>query len=165
MDQEKSRIAFLLKGKNIVPGDCFQYGGEKFYLSKSLRIIDIMDQEANLTENDFWEHWDSVFRISRQAFETQRFSYRENLRKEKGLPIKDELKKLALKLSEQYQQKEDEKFWKALSFYDEETLRYMIAYTADFLAKDNNRDLLKKRQVERELNRRAAWEKFNHFMK
>ena len=130
-----------------------------------LRIIDIADQEANLTENDFWEHWDSVFRISRQAFETQRFSYRENLRKERGLPIKDELKKLALKLSEQYQQKEDEKFWKTLSFYDEETLRYIIAYTADLLAKDNNWDLLKKRQVERELNRRAAWEKFNHFMK
>ena len=148
-----------------MPGDCFQYRGEKFYLSKSLRIIDITDQEANLTENDFWEHWDSVFRINRQAFETQRFSYRENSRKEKGLPIKDELKKLALKLSEQYQQKEDEKFWKTLSFYDEETLRYIIAYTADLLAKNNNWDPLKKRQMERELNRRAAWEKFNYFMK
>ena len=158
---EKYKTASLLKAKGILPGGFFQFLGRWYRLTKSLTVEDISGNGIPLMENELWEHWETVIKVSKAAFETQKRMYQEKQQQEKGMPSKHELQELAFLLSEHYNTPAITTIWERLAPYDEETLRRIARKAAALLANKNHWTQKRTNQVAAGFFHNAVWAKLN----
>ena len=71
MAREKAGYLQYLRLKGIRPGGCFCFGSEPerlYRVTKSGRLLNLADEPAELTENDFWERLDELCPVAEEKF-------------------------------------------------------------------------------------------------
>ena len=71
MAREKAGYLQYLRLKGIRPGGCFCFGSEPerlYRVTKSGRLLNLADEPAELTENDFWERLDELCLVAEEKF-------------------------------------------------------------------------------------------------
>lgn len=128
MDGTRGDWAALLRQKGVRPGGFFVWKGEYYAWSRSGRVTSLAGDPVALTENDLWEAFDQLHRVSRAAFEQARAARLQGRLARYGLS-QPELERLAQRfLAAERQQSED---WRFICQLEEEPIRYILRRVAE----------------------------------
>lgn len=130
---DKPAFLRLLETKGVYARGYFSVDGEdggsprRFAVTRSGKILGSDGAEAFFTENDIWERYERIHKVSRAAFLEERASRRDAVWKSRGQPTREELSVLAEQFAREYGSAGE---WRAYSRYEEETLRRLAAAAA-----------------------------------
>lgn len=149
---EKPGQITMLEAKGISIRDCFRFRdrADAYYaVSRTCQFIGLDGEPAALSEDEIWERYDAVEKISRAEYEAAQAEYRDKVWRSRGQPDARELDELAPVFVEEYCRHYADGHWKAVCMYDEETLRRLLDKTVDalFLSPPTGRERQKKYQA------------------
>lgn len=133
---EKPGQIMMLEAKGISRGDCFRFRDRAdacYAVSRTCQFIGLDGEAAALSEDEIWERYDAVEKISRAEYEAAQAEYRDRVWRSRGQPDARELDELAPVFLEEYCGHYADGHWKAVCRYDEETLRRLLDKTVDAL--------------------------------
>lgn len=128
--------ARLLEARDILPKSYFCFGQNPrgyYYLTSSLRILDIDGRERPFGEDELWDGFDLLEPVTRDEFEGARARQRAEL----GEVSRKELKALAERFTREYTEHHEENRWQFLCSYGEETIRRVTAVAAEAICREH----------------------------
>ena len=96
--------ARLLEARDILPKSYFRFGQRYYYLTSSLRVLDIDGRERPFGEDELWDSFDLLKPVTRDEFESARARQRAEL----GEVARKELKALAERFTREYTEHHEE---------------------------------------------------------
>ena len=130
----KPDYMYLLECRGIHARGYFRFRDtpdECYAVTRGYRIYRMDGEPAALTENELWERYEQLERISRETYDTAR-------RKLLGQPAEEELSVLAERFVREYGERYTEGAWRILCSYDEETLRKVLEQAAKQMEPENH---------------------------
>lgn len=124
----------MLEAKGIYSRDYFRFAdglGGCYAVSRNYVFIGLDGEPADLSEDDLWERYDAIEKISKGAFERAQAEYRDALWHSRGQPDAQELEALALLFLDAYRNHYGENRWRQVCGYDEETIRRLLDRVID----------------------------------
>lgn len=134
--QDKPPQMTMLEAKGVYARDFFRFRGMPgacYAVTRSFQFIGLDGEAAALSEDDIWEQYDRIERISREEYQRAQAEYRDAIWRSRGQPDDQELDALAPAFLEEYANRFGEGRWKAVCRYDEETLRRLLEKAVDAL--------------------------------
>lgn len=125
--------ARLLEARDILPKSYFRFGQRYYYLTSSLRVLDIDGRERPFGEDELWDSFDLLKPVTRDEFESARARQRAEL----GEVSRKELKALAERFTREYTEHHEENRWQFLCSYGEETIRRVTAAAAEAICREH----------------------------
>ena len=107
----------MLEAKGIFARDCFRFQDqpEVYYcITRNKRFVGLNGEEMPLSEDDIWERYDIIEKISRAAFAQAQSEYRDRLWQARGQPNTLELASLAPAFLDAYCNHYEDRKWQAV---------------------------------------------------
>ena len=126
----------MLEAKGIFARDCFRFQDqpEVYYcITRNKRFVGLNGEEMPLSEDDIWERYDIIEKISRAAFAQAQSEYRDRLWQARGQPNTLELASLAPAFLDAYCNHYEDRKWQAVCRYEEETFRRLLDLSMETL--------------------------------
>lgn len=136
MAREKAGYLQYLRLKGIRPGGCFCFGSEPerlYRVTKSGRLLNLADEPAELTENDFWERLDELCPVAEEKFGEARRRLLDRIWASKGKMTSAGLEPAARFFAREYTLRYAQGRWKEIGRYDEETMRRILHRSLELL--------------------------------
>lgn len=127
----------MLETKGVYARDYFRFRGTPdacYAVTRSWQFIGLDGEAAALSEDEIWERYDDIERISRTEYEGLQAEYRDRIWRARGQPDARELEALAPAFLDEYCNRHADGRWKAVCRYDEETLRRLLDRAVEALA-------------------------------
>lgn len=134
--KDKPPQLMMLEAKGIFIRDCFRFQDqpEVYYcITRNKRFVGLDGEEIPLSENDIWERYQAIEKISRAAFAQAQSEYRDRIWQARGQPNTMELASLAPVFLDAYCNHYEDRQWQAVCRYEEETLRRLLDLSMEAL--------------------------------
>lgn len=118
----------LLRQKGIRPGGFFRLGESYYALRRSGRAFDMFGAPVIFTENDLWEAYDQLQRVSKAQFEAAQAEGMGQRLARHGL-TEEKLELLARQFAAAYPDHPEQ--WQTICQYEEEAIRYILQKVAE----------------------------------
>lgn len=131
---KKSPPLLMLEAKGIHMRDAFRFtdaAGGYYLITRGGQMTDLSGEMVVLSEDEIWERFDAVERISHTAFEEAQQAYRDAIWRARGQPDTQTLESYGVIFLREYKTNYAAARWKCFCRYDEETLRRLVERVVD----------------------------------